>query len=364
MSDLSGVRAALGLARWLGPWAKDAHIPPHIERRELEVPGGPTDAPMRAWRYRPQRGPVRGALLLLPGLHFLGPSDARLDRFARVLASAGLLVLAPFLPDYVELILRRSVFRDADRALDALLSMRERPAKKPAVMSISFGSLPALHLGASRADELASLTLFGGYANLSETMRFCLRGAPEIPHDPTNRPVVFMNLIEHLSDEPFDRRALMRAYNDFITTTWGRPEMRRGGGSVAVAEKILRTIHDPVARALFAESTALEGDPLALLERALARGDDELAWLDPTALMGAVRVPTYVLHGADDDVIPHTQARRFAEHIPAAHLAGVHVTGLYGHTGSSQVAIAKPAQIADEIRAMLGAIRALSSAAR
>lgn len=319
---------------------------------------------MRAWRYRPERGPVHGSLLLLPGLHFLGPSDARLDRFARVLASSGLLVLAPFLPDYVELILRPSVLRDAERALDALLSTRERPEKKPAVMSISFGSLPALHLGATRADELSSLTLFGGYANLGETMRFCLQGADGIAHDPTNRPVVFMNLIEHLSEAPFDQRALMDAYNDFITTTWGRPEMRRGGASVAVAAKIHRTIEDPIARALFAESTALEGDPSALLERALRRGRDKLAWLDPAALMRAVRVATYVLHGADDDVIPHTQARRFAEHIPPAHLAGVHVTGLYGHTGSAEVSFAKPAQIADEIRAMVGAITALSSAAR
>ncbi len=328
-------------------------------------PTASDERPVRVWRYRPAGRSAHGSLLLLPGLHYLGPSDPRLDRFSRVLASAGILVFAPFLPDYIELTLRPSVLRDAERALMALRDLRDRPAKKPGVMSISFGSLPALHLASTRAfaRELSSLVLFGGYADLEDAMRFCLEGTPDRPHDPLNRPVVFMNLVEHLPDLPDDLAPLRAGWSEYIQRTWGRPELKHDGLGDAIAREIADTITDPRARSLFARTTGIAPGAMALLDRALERGRGGLRWLDPSERMKSVKIPTYVLHGADDDVIPHTHAQMFARGIARDQLAGVHVTGLYGHTGSSSAPWARPRELAREAKTLVGALSALSRAA-
>lgn len=366
MTALQRVHASLRLARWLGPWAKDSDVPPEVSRVETTIaPGADGDRPVRAWAYRPSNRPPTGSLLLLPGLHYLGPSDPRMDRFARVLAQAGLLVFAPFLPDYIALELRPSVLRDAERAPRALLASPERAASKPGVMSISFGSLPALHLASSEhlSRELSSLVLFGGYADLADTMRFCLEGTKGAPHDPLNRPVVFMNLVEHLPDAPDDTGLLVAAWREYITRTWGRPELKHDGKGLAIAREIADQIADPRARSLFERTTGVEPGAMALLDHALARGSEQLRWLDPTERMRAVKVPTYILHGADDDVIPHTHAALFARGLSPAHVAGVHVTGLYGHTGSSAAPWTRPAELLREARTLVGALGALSRAA-
>lgn len=366
MNTLHQVLASLRLARWLGPWTKDAEVPSGITRIETEIaPSADGDRPVRAWVYRAEQRAPYGSLLLLPGLHYLGPSDPRLDRFARVLAASGVLVYAPFLPDYIDLTLRPSVLRDAERALDALLAWPDRPREKPGVMSISFGSLPALHLASNRvhASKLSSLVLFGGYADLADTMRFCLEGSPGAPHDPLNRPVVFMNLVEHLPDLPDDVAPLRAAWNEYIQRTWGRPELKHDGLGDAIAREIADKITDTRARSLFARTTGIAPGAMALLDRALERGRGGLRWLDPSERMKSVKIPTYVLHGADDDVIPHTHAQMFAQGIAREQLAGVHVTGLYGHTGSSSAPWAKPRELAREAKTLVGALSALSRAA-
>lgn len=369
MNTLHQVLASLRLARWLGPWTKDAEVPSGITRIETEIaPSADGDRPVRAWVYRAEQRAPYGSLLLLPGLHYLGPSDPRLDRFARVLAASGVLVYAPFLPDYIDLTLRPSVLRDAERALDALLAWPDRPREKPGVMSISFGSLPALHLASSRAQasKLSSLVLFGGYADLADTMRFCLEGSPGAPHDPLNRPVVFMNLVEHLPDAPADSSALLHAWNEYIQRTWGRPELKHNGLGDEIGRDISKGITDARSRELFEITTGLVPGAMALLDGALERGSDKLRWLDPTERMRAVQLPTFVLHGADDDVIPHTHARLFEEQLPKSMVAGVHVTGLYGHTGSSAAASTNPRELLGifrEVKTLVGALRALSRAA-
>src|SRR5262245_561354 len=93
--------ALASLIHWLGPWADASAAPPEPVRSEIMIEGPRLFA---AWVYRPRR--PRSACLLLQGLHYAGPADPRFDRFARILAASGLLVMAPFLPDYCALRLR------------------------------------------------------------------------------------------------------------------------------------------------------------------------------------------------------------------------------------------------------------------
>jgi pimeloyl-ACP methyl ester carboxylesterase len=354
----------LSLGRWLGPWTGASVVPPDIAREEIDVPARRDgDRPMRAFVYRPAHRPPSGALLLLPGLHYLGPADPRMDRFARMLAASGILAVAPLLPDYLALVPSRAVFRDAERSLATLLALPGRPPGRPGVFSISFGSLPALHLASARGEELGALVVFGGYADFMDTLRFCIRGRPGAAHDPLNRPVVFMNLLPWLPGRPDDPTALLAAWRRYVTATWGRPEMKQDGRWQAVARAVAEGLA-PAERPLYCMGTGIEPGGDALFDEALARARDDFAWLDPAPLVRGVRCPVHLVHGADDDVIPYEHAMTLARALPPDRVRGVHLTGLYGHTHKSGFGLnvrAIPA-LAREIRTLARMLAAVASA--
>ncbi len=298
---------------------------------------------MRMRVYRP-KGPPGGSLLLIPGLHFAGPDDPRLDRFAAILADAGRWVFAPFLPDFLALRVEPRLVDDAERALDALLATIGRPPGRPAVFSISFGSFPALRLAAARPGEIASLVVFGGFADWEETMRFCLNGAPGFPHDPLNRPVVFLNLL----DAP---DAVAHAWRAFVVETWGRPEMKADAAWRPVAERLAAAL-DPSHRLLFRQGCGL-APGARLIDDALE--SDRRPWLDPRPHLASLRSRVHLVHGRDDDVIPFTQSQRLAESIPHARVL---LTGLYDHTGQAKL---RPGTLWRELRTMVAIVRALAA---
>jgi pimeloyl-ACP methyl ester carboxylesterase len=273
------------------------------------------------------------SLLLVPGLHYLGPLDPRMDRFAKILASAGTVVLAPRLPDYTSLILDQRVFDDTLRAWKTLESLPERPKGRPGVFSISFGSLPSLWLASASpvAFSVGSLIVFGGYADFDDTLRFCINGRAGASHDPLNRPVVFMNLMPFLDGRPEDPTELFAALRKYVQATWGKPEMKVDGRWQSVARDVAKGLPSNLLPLFFA-ATGVDGDTRSLVDSAIVRAAGSFSWLDPTPFLGRVRCPVDLIHGADDDVIPYEHAFTIARGLPPKLLRGVHVTGLYGHT--------------------------------
>lgn len=349
------------LARWLGPWTPDAARPRSVARRTVRVAG---ERSFDAWVYRKRgRRPV-GALLVLPGLHYLGPADPRLDRFLAVLAEAGLLVFAPFLPDFTALRVSPGVVDDADDALTTFLALPEFPKHlRPGVFSISFGSMPALKLcsRSHRASEVGGLVTFGGFADWAETVRFALKGDGTLPHDPLNRPVVFMNLLDHLPGVT-DADGLMSSWRMYVESTWGRPEMKERARYEPVAQELSADV-DAAQRELFMMGIGLSdgGDELAL--SALERAGDAYDWMSPLPHLAGLRCPTWLVHGRDDDVIPFHHARALAEALPQRVISKVCLTGLYAHTGHAGGLRRMLPTLAGELRAMVGILEGITAAA-
>ena len=346
-------RSSLALARWLGPWA-DEQSSPKVRRTTEHVPSSrPGERPFRAWVYRPVSGRPRGAMLVIQGLHYAGPEDPRLDRFCKILAASGTLVLAPFLPDFARMRVEPTLGTDAERAFDHLLSLPDLPRRtRPGVFSVSFGSLPAVQV-AARRPEVGGLMLFGGYADFHDTIHFSMHGAPGRPYDPLNHCVAFMNLVEQLPAR--DPTSLHAAWMEFIKRTWGRPHMKVDDAFHHVAHDIAARLVD---RDLFLQTTGVLPGSHALFERAL--GDKDVRFLDPLPWARRVRCPAIVAHGREDDVIPFEQAAILADALPCSEL---HLTGLWSHSGHTGLGMI-PAVLVRELVAMVGIVSGMAKSGR
>lgn len=352
---LRHARGLLALGRWLGPWADGAALPPGVER------AGAPDSPFVTWRAQAEPRRAR-RLLLIPGLHFLGPDDPRFSRLASVLTQTGLTVIAPRLSSFLALGLDPNLFREAEAALEHVTAHDDRPVS---LMSISFGSIVALHLAATHPERVARVVLFGGYRDLDVAFRYALGGAvagtPAELRDPLNGPAVLANLAPELLPDPRERAAFCAAALAFSRRTWSRAhhrEDKRDGRHLRVGAELAETLHGD-ARRLFRIACRLEGDPLAVALDAIERARARVAFLDPGPLLPRVRAEVTCIHGRDDDVIPWTESQRLARDLPRARAV---ITGLYGHTGAA--GLPGPRALARELIAMGRALSALSGLAR
>ncbi len=353
------LRRSLRLALWLGPWAGE-RAPKGVSNADVVLD---RERGVRARVYR-SNARARGVWVIAPGLHYLGPEDPRMDRFCRVLANAGFVVVAAFLPDFLALRIAPSATDDLALAFDhgcAIADAERLPA--PAVFSISFGSRPAIEMCASERGRRASvLVLFGGFCDFDATVRFAITGRAEragnavaVPFDPLNAPVVHLNLL-HAHDEALDHPALARALRTMVESTWGKSELKKGDARAPIAHAIAAGL-GPAERTFFMTACGLAGSGEALLAEGLARARDSFAWADPRPHLARMRPPVVVVHGKDDDVIPWTEALAIAEALPLGHPHEVILTGLYGHTGA---AVPSPGAIAAEVRALVRVVTRLA----
>ena len=354
-------RRVATLARWLGPWSKSDAVPSGITRTSLQVQGA--EGPFEAWVYAPT-SEVRGAVLVVPGLHFRGPEDPRFDRFSRVLAATGYLVLAPFLPSYKQLLVAPQVVVDINAAFDALRAHPMVPkGTRPGVFSISFGSMPALRLLAMRGNEIERGVIFGGFANFEETIHFALNGKAGRVNDPLNAAVVLTNVLPFLDapdgvENDADRKRLQDAWMAFCRATWGRAEMKRDGAHAKEAQRLSLDL-PPHLQSVFLRGCRAEEGVEAVALAAIARAEGGFDWIDPRAHFSTVKAPVTLVHGVDDDVIPFEQSHALHAALSPHCPAELFLTGLYSHTQAESRARGL-SEIVSELQAMRGILFAMA----
>lgn len=314
--------------------------------------------------------------MVLHGLHYAGPDDPRMDRFCRVLAAAGHVVVAPLLPRSLELLAHEDTTTHAQRAVAYAQEVaRSEGLPPPALFTISFGSLPGIRVAARHArDELSSLVVFGGYGRFLPTLRFALGGPAEpmgherpaaVDRDPLNGPAVFINLLPYLAREEgatFRADVLRDAWLTVARRTWGRTEMRTPATRRVVVEDVAR------------EFGLRPADELPLFLAACGYGDTSdyqavalrhaagpaSAFTDPRESLNSMQIPTFILHGRGDDVIPVGEAEALRSMLPKGHPVAVLVSGMHGHTGAH---LPRPAELWAELRTSLHVATVLARAA-
>lgn len=355
------------LLHWLGPWADDSRAPAQVKREAVVVDA---ETPFEAWLYTSSTQPPQGAFLVAPGLHFAGPADPRLDRFLRVLAHSGFAVFAPFLPDYSRLHVSVDVVDQLGAALETFTKHAALPeALVPGLFSISFGSFPTLRLATdpSREGHVGAAVLFGGYADFGETLRFASGDRLGFEHapanDPLNLPVIFMNVLDDIEGFAFERARVVEAWNAYVREVWGQMELKEGNRFHAVAHRHAEPLSDQ-ERALFLLGCGVEGDAVPVCSAAISRAATRLEALDPRPHLANAHCPIYAIHGADDDVIPHSQLDALALAAPDHIELTTFLTGLYHHTGSGGLLdlVREGPVLLSEARTLLAMVRAIVAA--
>tara|TARA_B100000959_G_scaffold263034_1_gene302006 strand:- start:1344 stop:2282 length:939 start_codon:yes stop_codon:yes gene_type:complete len=277
-------------------------------------------------------------MVIAPGLHYDGPKDVRMERLAVVLASVGIVVLSPSIPDYRELILRPGAALDFQDAVAFFLKHPKfPPGAQVGIMSISFGSWLALEAAASPelCKRICGVMIYGGFGDWRQTMRFCLEGMPGAHpprlHDPLNRPVIYLNLLDTIPDAPEDLSAIEDAWRTYVKATWGREIYKRGGRHAEVARKLASGLERKL-RPLFLEGCGVDSPSNERIHAAL-KASDNREWLDPRSRLENILCPVSLVHGADDDVIPIEELDRLKEAFPAGHPVETFRTGLFAHAG-------------------------------
>ncbi len=133
---------------------------------------------LRAKIYQPTIGFQR-AVLLTPGVNALGIDEPRLVTFARHLASSGLLVVTPELPDLSRyLVTARSTDMIEDAAVWLAGNRELARGDRIGMMGISFaGGLSMVAAGRpSLRGRLAFVFSFGGHANFQRVVRYLCTG--------------------------------------------------------------------------------------------------------------------------------------------------------------------------------------------
>jgi dienelactone hydrolase len=356
-------RAFGRLVRWLGPWAKPDQSPERVSCREVEVvPQG--IAPQRARLYAPEGEAPIGSYLVAHGLAVRGPLDARLDRFARVLAHAGFVVLVPSLPDFMELRVTPQAAAVFSAALRTLAALPERPGDvRPGLFGISFGGLPVLRVAGSEdtAADVGAAIVFGGYSDLHATMRFCL-GAGDGDGDPIVIPAVTMNLLGQLEDVPEDLGPVVEAWRTFARDTWSREDMKARERHLPVAEGLAAGLGEEHARFFLLGLGVTQKDRHVLLDAVDRRPYEPV--LEPREGLQALRCPVHLFHGADDDVIPSRQMFALAEAMPPGVSVRTYLTGLYHHSRAPRFGelLPRAAGLAREATTLLRMVGAMVSA--
>ena len=280
------------------------------------------DGELRGRTYTPSSLSGR-PIVLVPGVHAAGIDEPRLINFAREIAATGHPVLTAELTDLARY---QITPRTTDMIEDAadwatrywarVMPARDRAA---AIMGISFGGGLAVVAASRMGGRVGWVLSFGGHGDLPRTLRYLCTGVladgrVRPPHD-YGVVIILLGVADRVVPaeqvEPL-RQGILAFLN---ASHLAMVDERRAALEFERAKKLAETLPEP-ARTFMAWVNTRDVAHLgpALLPHVTAMGDDPA--LSPVR-NPAPSAPVYLLHGADDNVIPAAESEMLAPDLRA-----------------------------------------------
>jgi dienelactone hydrolase len=285
---------------------------------------------LRARLYLPDR--IRRAIVLVAGVNALGIDEPRLYGLAQELAAVGFAVLTPELPDLQRYDITP---RTTDMIEDAAVWLSKQPRLardgRVGLVGISFaGGLSIVAAGRpALRDRAAFVFSFGGHSNFQRVLRFLCSGMEPAPPAPGNGPAPSSEVYRRPHD-----------YGVVIVLLGGAdrvvPPEQVDPLRAAILTFLRASHYDLIDRrkaaAAFAEAREL-GDALPEPARTFMRQVNErdverlgralLPFIEQAPHSPALSpdqspppaCPVYILHGADDNVVPAVESQWLGRHL-------------------------------------------------
>jgi dienelactone hydrolase len=291
--------------------------------------------PMRVRIYEPATRRAR-VVLLTGGVHAKGIDEPRLMKLARDLSVAGTPVVTAEIDDLLHYRITPKLTDSLEDAIRWVAADRGlAPDGKLGVFGVSFaGGLSIVAAGRPQvAPHVAYVISFGGHGNLPDVVRFLCTG---VQPDGSKRPphdygviVTLMNTAEQVV--PPEQVAPLRAA---ITANMhaqhlAMVDQKAAAVAFKATQAMTAALPEP-ARTLMTYANARDVVRLGpiLLPHADAFTQD--AALSP-ARSTTVTAPVFLLHGADDNVVPAIESRRLAAVLERTAPVHLLVTSLITH---------------------------------
>ena len=348
LAFIARAAAMPGLAAQLADWRAQAFVAEPIQK--IPTRHGPIDGR----RYRPANGPSRRTVTLVPGVHMDGIREARLVGMAEDLAASGFEVLTVATPDLQRFRITPTSTDIIEDAASWLAT--QNPAGgdgKIGMLGISFsGGLSIVAAGRpALRDKVAFVMSFGGHGDLQRVMRYlCSGNAPAMPTLGDAAHVV--SGAEHISIRPphdYGVAVVLLSLAERIVPADQVAPLQKGiltflsASSLDMIDKARAEVEFKQARAM--ESTLPEPSK-TLLAHVNERAVDKLGPIllpavesvDATQL-GALSperatsptAPVFLLHGAEDNVIPSVETVLLASHLQGKTEVHAVLSGLITH---------------------------------
>ncbi len=285
--------------------------------------------PVRARLYLPELPPAQfqtaPALIVLHGVHHLGIDEPRLMSFASAMASCGIRVLTPELPDIKDYHVDSTSIKTIGESTQWFATRTGGPV---GVMGLSFSGGLALVAAADPLYKKSFKFVFavGSQDSMSRVSQYYRTGSDERPNGtiellPAHEYGPLVLEYEYLEDFVPARdipavRAVLRAhlYEDKPAETLA--EQRLTPSQKIAAGQLLDTT-SPKTR--------------ALINDAITKHTAELNGLSPDSHLARMTTPVYLLHGQADNIIPSAETLWMASELPSVTLQAMLVSPVISH---------------------------------
>lgn len=311
------------------------------------VAPGPDAAPPRTVKARifspPDATSATPAVVLVHGVQYLGIEEPRLQRFARSIVNAGLIVMTPQVDELADYHVSPRSIETVGAAIESLRARRAAAggpggrAPKVGLMGTSFGGGVALLTAADArfADDVAFVVAVGAHDDLGRVSGFFatdeiaeVSGATKKLHAHEYGATVLV--YTHVEDF-FPEADVPAAKEALRLWLWEKREPAR-----EAAKRLSPASKERVEKLFAADVASVRPELLAGIERR-AR---EMKEVSPHGRLAGIKASVYLLHGEGDTVIPATETMWLAADVPPASLRAVLVSPAIVHVELKEPSLA------------------------